>query len=85
VGFLYRLNHVCASFVALTTVCGSLAADEPLDVNGYVQVVLRAHPSARQTAGLQAAADAERRAARLFPDPFLSTRGAADAVRRPEG
>ena len=67
----FRWIHVCLPFVALTAACGSLAAEEPLDVDGYVEVVLRSHPSARQTSGLQAAADAEHQAARLFPDPVL--------------
>jgi cobalt-zinc-cadmium efflux system outer membrane protein len=50
----------------------SAIAQEPLDVNGYVSIVLRAHPVAGQRAGLEAAAAAERSAVRRLPDPTLS-------------
>lgn len=46
-------------------------ADPPLDVESYVEAVLRAHPVARQSTALEAAADAERKAGRVFPDPVL--------------
>ena len=68
---LCRWIHVPLFLVALTAVHATLAADEPLDVDGYVEVVLRSHPSASQTSGLLAASDAEHKAVRLFPDPVL--------------
>jgi cobalt-zinc-cadmium efflux system outer membrane protein len=46
-------------------------AQDGLDVDGYVEIVLRAHPSAAQSAGLELAAGAERKASRLFPDPVF--------------
>jgi cobalt-zinc-cadmium efflux system outer membrane protein len=53
-------------------VTGSFSfAQEPLDVDRYVEIVLRAHPSAVQSATLELAADAERKAARVFPDPVF--------------
>lgn len=71
-----RLIHACAASVVLSTVCGPVSAEEPLDVGRYVEVVLRSHPSAAQTTGLQAAAEAEHKAARLLPDPvFEYSRG----------
>ena len=48
-----------------------LAADDPLDLEGYVQVVLRAHPAVRQAASLELAALAERKAAHQVADPSL--------------
>lgn len=68
---LFRWVHVGLPFVALAAACGSLVAEEPLDVDGYVQIVLRSNPSARQASGLQAAADAEHKTVRIFPDPVL--------------
>lgn len=63
-------------------VCTSLAVPaQALDVEDYVRRVLRTHPGARQSAALEAAAAAERTAARLVPDPvFEYGRGRA----RPE-
>lgn len=46
-------------------------AQEDLDVDRYVEIVLRAHPSAAQSAGLELAAGAEGKASRLFPDPVF--------------
>jgi len=68
-----RQSTVCrrlAGVVFLSCTAAS-AADDPLDVDGYVEIVLRAHPSAAQSAGLDLAASAESRAARLFPDPVF--------------
>jgi cobalt-zinc-cadmium efflux system outer membrane protein len=76
VGFLYRWIRVGLSCVALAAGCGSAAAGEALDVERYVEIVLRSHPSAAQASGLQAAAEAEQTVARLFPDPvFEYSRG----------
>ena len=47
------------------------AAEPPLDAEGYIAIVLRSHPAAAQAAALEVAAQAERKAARLFPDPFF--------------
>lgn len=64
-----------ALFVALlaASLGGSSAAsaDEPLDLEGYTAIVLRAHPVAREAVALAEAARAERRASRLLPDPIL--------------
>lgn len=69
-------------------VCAALesraAAQEALDVDRYVQIVLRAHPSAAQGAGLDLAAGAEKKASRLFPDPvFEYSRDRATPTERP--
>jgi cobalt-zinc-cadmium efflux system outer membrane protein len=44
-------------------------AEDRLGVDAYVQLVLRAHPGARQAAALDASAVAERKALRVIPDP----------------
>jgi cobalt-zinc-cadmium efflux system outer membrane protein len=55
-----------------------------LDADGYVEIVLRAHPSAAQSAGFERAASAERKATRLFPDPvFEYSRGRATPTEPP--
>jgi cobalt-zinc-cadmium efflux system outer membrane protein len=46
-------------------------AQEGLVADRYVEIVLRAHPSAAQSTGLELAAAAERKAARLIPDPVF--------------
>ena len=46
-------------------------AQEALDLGRYVEIVKRSHPAAAERAGLEQAAEAERRAARLLPDPTL--------------
>lgn len=80
-----RWVHVLLPFVALIVASDSVAAEEPLDMEGYVQIVLRAHPSARQTTGLRAAADAEHKASRIFPDPVLEySRGRGRATEGAE-
>jgi len=45
------------------------AAEEPLDLARFVEIVLRTNPAALQAAGLKQAGQAARKAARLFPDP----------------
>ena len=62
---------VCvAAFAAL--VCSQEArAQSPIDADGYVAVVLRAHPAARQSAGLVGLGQAERSAVGRWPDPVL--------------
>ena len=49
----------------------SSSAQEALDVGRYVEIVKRSHPAAEQRAGLEQAAGAERRAARVLPDPVF--------------
>ncbi len=46
--------------------------DEPIGVERYLEIVLRSHPAARQTGGLEEAARAERKAARLVADPVVA-------------
>ncbi len=63
---------------------GWARAQQPLEIETYVALVLRSHPAAAQSAGLEAAARAERRAARLLPDPVLAyTRARATPVEPP--
>jgi len=73
------------SGVALLCSLGSLApAQEALDVEGYVQIVLRSHPAARLRAGFEDAARAESKAARQFSDPtFEYSRGQAHPNEAP--
>ena len=47
------------------------SAQEALDVGRYVEIVKRSHPAAAERAGLEQAAEAERRAARVLPDPVF--------------
>jgi cobalt-zinc-cadmium efflux system outer membrane protein len=65
------LGRTPASAVLAILLAGSLpsGAQESFDVERYVAIVLRAHPVVGQTGGLEAAADAERKSARLLPDP----------------
>lgn len=49
----------------------AMAEEPPLDIEGYIAIVLRSHPAASQAAALDTAAQAERKAARLLPDPFF--------------
>jgi cobalt-zinc-cadmium efflux system outer membrane protein len=46
-------------------------AQEALDVGRYVEIVERSHPAAAERAGLEQAAEAEKRAARVLPDPVF--------------
>jgi cobalt-zinc-cadmium efflux system outer membrane protein len=62
----------CAALaVGLVSLGSRSSAQEALDVHRYVEIVLAAHPAAAETAGLESAAAAESKAARLFPDPVL--------------
>jgi cobalt-zinc-cadmium efflux system outer membrane protein len=59
---------------------GRGSAEEPLDIDRFVGIVLRTHPAARQADGLKQTGQAERKAARLFPDPtFELTLGRGNA------
>jgi cobalt-zinc-cadmium efflux system outer membrane protein len=46
-------------------------AQGALDVGRYVEIVKRSHPAAAERAGLEQAAEAEKRAARVLPDPVF--------------
>jgi cobalt-zinc-cadmium efflux system outer membrane protein len=46
-------------------------AQEALDVGRYIEIVKRSHPAAAERAGLEQAAEAEKRAARVLPDPVF--------------
>lgn len=62
----------------------AIVAEEPLDVDAYMAIVLRNHPAAALSAGLGQAARAERKAARLWPDPaFEYTRDRSPGDERP--
>ena len=61
-------------------------AQEALDIGRYVEIVLRSHPAAAQSAGLGLAAEAERKSARAFPDPvFEYSRARATPTGGPGG
>ncbi|MGE0453250.1 MAG: TolC family protein [Vicinamibacteria bacterium] len=57
--------------VSVACIVPCVAAQSPLDVESYVQAVLRSHPAVRQSAALDGAAAAERKAGRVFPDPVV--------------
>ncbi len=71
--------------VALPSLCRAEDQASPdLDVETYVQIVRRAHPSARLASGLEAAARAEQRARWLIADPQVEySRGRAQAAEAP--
>ena len=46
-------------------------AQNPIDADGYVAVVLRGHPAARQSTGLVELGQAERRSVGRWPDPVF--------------
>lgn len=62
---------VIPGLVATFVLVARLAAQEPLDVDAYVGIVLRAHPRAGQTRAVEALAAAERRVAGAWPDPVF--------------
>lgn len=64
----FRVMTYVAVMVGLAA---RLAGDEPLDVEAYVQIVIRSHPAGRQISAFGEAARAERKAARQIPDPTL--------------
>jgi outer membrane protein, heavy metal efflux system len=67
-------------------VTGSLSfAQEPLDVAQFVEIVLRAHPTGGRSAGLELLADAERKAARVLPDPVFEYSRDRGELREPPG
>jgi hypothetical protein len=46
-------------------------AQGALDVGRYVEIVRQSHPAAAERVGLEQAAEAERQAARVLPDPVF--------------
>lgn len=57
--------------VSLASPTPEAVAQAALGEESYVEIVLRAHPAARQSLALEAAAAAESKAARVLPDPVL--------------
>ena len=84
-------SHPCrASFTSCFALASSLvvpaSAQEGLSVESYVETVLRSHPGARQLTALEAAAAAERKAGRVWPDPVVAfTWDKARPLDGPEG
>ena len=84
----FRPSMLWACPVAFSLAVPGLAQEMPqaLDVDGYVRIVLRAHPAERVGSSLEQGARAERKAARLLPDPgFEYTWGSADPAGGPSG
>ncbi len=67
-----RRTLACAALCALAVGPRPAGAQQPLDREGYVAIVLSTHPVVGQRMGLDAAAAAERRAVRLWPDPVVA-------------
>ena len=65
------LRRVWLGSVAAAVLAASAPAQEPLDIDAYVGIVLRAHPRAAQMRAVENLAAAERRAAGVWPDPIL--------------
>ena len=67
------LPRIRSAVLALgLAVAGPLSfAQEALDVGRYVEIVKRSHPAVAERVGLEQAAEAERRAARVLPDPVF--------------
>ena len=59
------------SAVLVAVVAAGSHAEEGIDVDAYAEIVLRSHPGASQVAAFEDAAAAERKAARLIPDPSV--------------
>ena len=78
----FRLGGILGVSLA---VASPAMAEDGLDVDGYVEIVLRAHPSAAQSAGLELAAGAERKASRLFPDPVFEYSRDRGTLTEPPG
>jgi len=70
-GPLRPLLAVVVSLCCVPVARGQSPPGPPLDETAIVQVVLRAHPAAHRSAALDAAAEAERKAGRAFPDPVV--------------
>ena len=72
-GSLFNWALICAASGGLPPLAHAEAqiSEAALDVERYVEIVLRHHPAAAQVAAVEAAAAAERARVRLFPDPRL--------------
>ncbi len=71
---------------AVLSSCAVVASgEEPLAVEDYAAIVLRSHPAAAQSVGLDSAAKAEQRAARLFPDPVFEYSRDRGTLTEPPG
>ncbi len=70
--FHRRAFLTAAATVAFVVVASSARAEEPLDVEAFVQLVLRSHPGARQVTAFETAATAERKAVRQIADPTVA-------------
>jgi cobalt-zinc-cadmium efflux system outer membrane protein len=70
--FAFSFVRQPLTVVALASVSAAAPAAAQVTLTVYVETVLRAHPASRQARALEAAAAAERKAARLFPDPVLA-------------
>jgi outer membrane protein, heavy metal efflux system len=66
--FLLFVSVVPTSFLTIA----ASADDDGVAVETYVETVLRAHPGARESAALEEAARAERRAGRQIADPIVA-------------
>ena len=62
-------SRVGGTLVLAFAVASRAGAQEALDVDRYVEIVLRTHPAAAQSADMELAASAERKVSRVFPDP----------------
>lgn len=82
-----RQSIVCRRLAgALFLSCSVVASgEEPLVVEDYVAIVLRSHPAAAQSVGLDSAARAESKAARLFPDPVFEYSRDRGTLTEPPG
>lgn len=66
-----------ASAILVLGVSPRLHADDaPLNIDRYVEIVLRSHPASAGIKAIEDAAAAERKAARLIPDPVIDFSGA---------
>jgi cobalt-zinc-cadmium efflux system outer membrane protein len=68
----FRRRTPLTSALLAFGIASGARAEEPLGVEAYVQTVLRSHPGARQVTAFEAAAAAERKAARQLPDPTVA-------------
>ncbi len=62
---------VCVAAFAALVGSQEARAQSPIDADQYVAMVLRAHPAARQSAGLVGLGQAERQALGRWPDPVF--------------
>ncbi len=68
----FHFRSCLTSTVFAIVLAAGAHAEEPIDVETYLQVVLRSHPGARQARAFETAASAERKAARQVADPTVA-------------